>query len=566
MTKIKIMDQILANKIAAGEVVEKCASVVKELVENAIDAESSEIKIVLKEAGIKEIKVIDNGVGMDAEDAKLAFSRHATSKILEEDDLYQINSLGFRGEALASIASVSKIELITASDDVGTKVLVEGGKIKSVSKIGARQGTEIKINDLFYNTPARLKYLKNIYTELANVTNFVNKIALANPQIKFTLINNQKTLLKTDGSGDLLKVIMQVYGKEVTENMLYITGENADYEVSGYISKPNIYRTNRNHMITIVNGRVVRNQEINKIINEAYYTYKPDNQHPIVVINIQVDPVLIDVNIHPTKQDIKFSKDKELKLLLKSLISQVLEKKPVIPKVQDNYKQQAFDFTVDEEVEEKPVIKNESETIDSDISEKEKLPYLEVVASLFGTYIIGQNELGMYLIDQHAANERINYEKIKQKLKNNSYDKTNFLVPLTIEFTNDEFIILKENFNLLKEYGLLVEEFGLNSVIIKEYPTWLPDNYEEKAIKKLLEIIIAKEKEFDLEKFNEKIAINLSCKLAIKANESISISEMEQLIKDLRNCQNPTTCPHGRPTIIFYEKYELEKMFKRSGF
>ena len=548
MSKIKIMDQILANKIAAGEVVEKVASVVKELVENALDAGSDLIKIELKEAGTKEIKVIDNGEGMDEKDAKMAFSRHATSKIINEDDLYHIKTLGFRGEALASIASVSQVELITSTGEIGTKILINGGKIETVEKADARKGTVIVIKNLFYNTPARLKYLKSLYTELANVASLVNRFAFSHPNVKFLLKNDGKTILQTDGSNDLHKVIMNIYGHEVAKEMLLVNDENADYQISGFVSKPQINRSNRNHIITIVNQRVVRNVELNKTINDAYYTYKPDNLYPIVILKIKVDPILTDVNIHPTKQDIKFSKFEELKELIKKAIEEKLGVKQFILKVKnENTVQTQFDFLVSEVKEE---FSKEEKLIDDHPQERETLPDIEPVAALFGTYIIAQNEAGMYLIDQHAANERINYEKIREELALKSVNKINLLIPFTFEFTNDEFIILKENFSL----------------IIKSHPIWLPKKYEEKAIKRIFEIIIEKENFFDLKKFNEKLAINLSCKLSIKANEYISIQEMEKLIKDLRNCKNPYTCPHGRPTLIFYEKYELEKMFKRSGF
>ena len=307
-----VMDEILANKIAAGEVVEKCASVVKELVENSIDAGSSEIKIELIDAGTKQIKITDNGSGMDKEDAVLAFSRHATSKLKTEDDLYRIETLGFRGEALASIASVSKIELKTSTGGVGTSVIINGGRIESVNESDSRIGTIITVSDLFYNTPARLKHLKSLYTELANITEYVNKMALSHPEIKFVLMNNGNTILNTDGSGNLLKTISSIFGINIVKKMLEVNSEDNDYIISGFITLPEVMRSSRNGIITLVNGRVVRNADINRIINDSYHGYKPDNRYPVVVLNIEVDPSLVDVNIHPTKMDIKFSKMDEL--------------------------------------------------------------------------------------------------------------------------------------------------------------------------------------------------------------------------------------------------------------
>ncbi|MDD2181014.1 MAG: DNA mismatch repair endonuclease MutL [Bacilli bacterium] len=582
MTKIKVMDELLANKIAAGEVVERCASVVKELVENSIDAGSTEIKVELIESGTKEIKVIDNGSGMEHDDAVLAFSRHATSKLMTDNDLYNINTLGFRGEALASIASVSRINLKTSTGNIGTIVSLVGGKITEVTTGDARKGTIITVSDLFFNTPARLKYMKSLYTELASITSFVNKIALSHPNIKFILINNGNVLLNTDGTGDLLKTIKSIYGIDVVKKMVEIKGSNDDYEVFGYITLPEVGRSNRNHMITLVNGRVVKNTELNKVINDSYHTYKPDNQYPIVIIGIKVDPTLVDVNIHPTKQDIKFSKMDSLMSLIGDVIKNSLKQTILIPKIESkvrvpevnhNYVQSSLELNrvFESEPTYEPIINNDLivETEDNleTIEEiKQTLPELYPIGTIHGTYIVCQNELGMYLIDQHAAKERINYEIYKEKLGSPKTETTSLLFPITIELTNDEFIILKENNNILINIGFDIEEFGINSIIIKSHPTWLPKNYEEKAIRKIIETIIHQEKNFDIEKFNENIAINLSCKLSIKANDNISLSEMENLINDLRKCYNPYTCPHGRPTIIHHSKYELEKLFKRSGF
>ena len=332
MSRIKVMDELLSNKIAAGEVVERCSSVVKELVENSIDAGSDEIRIELKEAGTKEIKVTDNGCGMDREDARLAFFRHATSKLKNEDDLYRIMTLGFRGEALASIASVSRVYLKTSTGDVGTIVKINGGVVESIENGDARRGTIISVQDLFYNTPARLKHMKSLYTELASITDYINKLALSHPNIKFTLINNDSVILNTDGSGNLLKTINSIYGVEVSRNMFEVSGENIDYEINGYISAPFIHRSSRNHIITIVNGRVVRNQDLNRVINDSYHSYKPDNRYPIVVLNIDVDPSLVDVNIHPTKMDIKFSNFDRLLELVSEIITNKISKKNLIPK------------------------------------------------------------------------------------------------------------------------------------------------------------------------------------------------------------------------------------------
>ena len=594
MTKIKVMDEILANKIAAGEVVERCASVVKELVENSIDAGSTEIKVELIESGTKEIKVTDNGSGMVKEDALLCFSRHATSKLIDEEDLYRINTLGFRGEALASIASVSEIELKTSTGEEGTIVKLNGGKVISIETSDLRKGTIITVSNLFYNTPARLKHLKSLYAELAYITEYINKLALSHPNIRFTLSNNTNVILKTDGTNNLLKTISCVYGIEVVKKMIEVSAEDSDYIVKGFITLPEIHRSSRNHIITIVNGRIVKNADLNRVINDSYHSYKPDNRYPIVVLNIELDPSLVDVNVHPTKMDIKFSKFEELTTLISNMIKNALNKKNFIPEVFvelpkeeffvnndfENEKQETSENNLNNKKQEdiKPKYENislnlervkEEENLYNYVKkqeEKEELPELYPVGLVHGTYIICQNELGMYLIDQHAAKERINYEIYKEKLSNPLSSTTQMLFPITIELTSNEFLIIKENIEFLLNMGFKIEEFGINSIIVKEHPTWLPKGSEDEAIKKIIDLVIEKEKSFDLAKFNDKVAATISCKMSIKANENITINEMENLISDLRKCHNPFNCPHGRPTIIFYSNYDLEKLFKRSGF
>ena len=577
MGTIKVMSELLANKIAAGEVVERCSSVVKELVENSIDAKSTEIKIDLIDSGITEIKVTDNGIGMDEEDAKTAFLRHATSKLIDENDLYRINTLGFRGEALPSIASVSKVELITSKGNVGTTIKIEGGKIIEIKKSEARKGTSIAVRNLFYNTPARLKHLSSMQAELANVSDYVDKIALSHPNIRFVLTNNNMQILNTDGKGDLLKTINSVFGINVARNMLEINTEDRDYKISGYISKPEINRTTKNHMITIVNGRVVRNSSINKAINDAYHTYKPDNRYPIVVINIEVDPSQIDVNIHPTKMDIKFSKLEELQNLIVKEIKKHLDTKTLIPKIEtaivvnnfmDEYQEEQ---QVKKEIEKPVFIKEQLTVYEDEIKyetkkEENRYPDMTLVGIAHGTYIIMQNENGIYIIDQHAAKERINYEKFKEELGHPSANKVPLLFPITLEYTSSEYMKLKEKIDVLNNIGIEIEEFGINSFIVKSHPIWFPKGQEDKYVNKVLETVLNYNEPFDLVKFNEKVAINLSCKMAIKANEYISNEEAINLIKTLQKCTQPFNCPHGRPTTLIYTVQELEHLFKRSGF
>lgn len=583
MNKIKVMDINLSNKIAAGEVVETLMNVVKELVENSIDAESTSIKINLEDAGTKEISVSDDGVGMSREDATNCLKRHATSKLYKDDDLFHIDTLGFRGEALPSIASVSKMTIETSDQEEGTTVIINGGVIESVTPSSLRSGTKITVKDIFYNTPARLKYLKNLHTELANITSYVNKMALSYPNIKFTLINNEKTLLNTDGSGNLLKVINSIYGLDVTKKMIKITGENSDYDINGYISYPEVNRSSRNFITMFVNGRYIRNNNIIKTILEGYHTYLPIGRYPVVVINIETDPTIVDVNVHPTKMDIKFSKQEELQELLQKTITNALLKLVLVPEIkssekvvsniekittinkdldfksQEEIKPEYEEITFDFNVQEKQSLYNN----DFQETQKEKVQKIMPVGIIHNTYIVGENDEGMHIIDQHAAQERINYEKYKKELGKETKELTEVLIPIKLEFTNEEFLELKDKKSIIENIGITYEEFGQNTIVIRKHPKWLNPRYITESLRKIIEIII-KENDFSKEKFNEKIAINLSCKMAIKANDYISLEEAEKLLETLLKCQNPYTCPHGRPTIINYTFYELEKLFKRA--
>lgn len=597
MSKIKVMDEVLANKIAAGEVVEKTMNVVKELVENSIDAKSSEITIKLIDSGVKEIEVSDNGVGMDKDDAMMAFSRHATSKLKNLDDLFYIESLGFRGEALPSIASVSNVRLKTSDGTKGTLVTLEGGENMQVSSCDLQEGTTITVSDLFYNTPVRLKYLKNLYIELANIVEYVDKMALSYPDIKFCLINNDKVLLRTDGSGELLKVIYQIYGADITKKMINISGENDDYYVSGYISYPEVTKSNRNGITTLVNGRVIRNNELNKIITDAYHTYIPKDKFPIIVLNIDVDPILIDINIHPTKMDIKFSKMDTLKELVVDLISKKLKQLTLIPtaavrdassvsevrdqireekeNIDNDYKDVFKDKTSYEEIkldfEIAEAEENYKKSMEEDTSDEEegtlakeeyRIKKMEPKGIVYSTYIIAENEDGMYIIDQHAAAERINYEKVLKSLKEKLVI-VDLLIPIKIELSTNEFLIIRENFSLLEEYGFKMEEFGINTIIVRSHPSWISDEVAEECIRKVVDIIITKEA-FDFDLFVWRMAATMACRMSIKANDYISYDDQLFLLDTLRKCENPFTCPHGRPTIITYTKYDLEKLFKRS--
>ncbi len=586
MSKIHIMSDILANKIAAGEVVERIASVVKELVENSIDAGSKNIIVNLIDSGTKSIKVIDDGAGMDKEDALLSFQRHATSKIKKEDDLFFINTLGFRGEALASIASVSKVDMKTSQGSVGTHIYIEGGRVLTNEESDARKGTTIEVSDLFYNTPARLKYLKSLQTELANVTAFIEKLSLSHEDISFTLTNNDNKIVYTSGSGDLLKVIHEIYGYSVSSNMIRVDASNDDYDVSGYICKPTILKSTKSHMNVIVNGRVVSNNQVNKAINEGYFKFKPDIKYPVVVLKIDTDPTLIDVNIHPSKNDIKFSKiDYLAELITKTindaltntlLVKEVEERIPTIvnrielkeQEKQEELKDNSTQLSLIEEVVDKKDYKEVEVKVNTSSEKKEtkneeiRSLVLRPLTIIHKTYIIAESDDGYYIIDQHAAHERINYERVKKEFEERKINRTSMLIPLTLELSSSDFIKIKERLDVFDKFGFTIEEFGLNTIVVKEHPTWLRAGYEDETINKIIELII-NEKDFDDIKFNDRLISTIACKSSVRANEEISLEQADQILKDLVLCDNPYNCAHGRPTIIHYSNYELERMFKR---
>jgi len=532
---------------------------------------------------------------MNKEDAMLAFSRHATSKLKDLDDLFNISSLGFRGEALPSIASVSHIYLQTSKDGIGTSIFLNGGVIERIENSDLSVGTTIEVKDLFYNTPVRLKYLKNLYTELALIIEYVNKMALSYPSIRFVLTNNEKELLNTSGDGNLLKVIYAVYGIDITKKMIEINGENDDYVISGYIGYPEIAKTSRNVITTLVNGRVIKNPELNRCLVDCYHTYIPKDKFPMIILNIDVDPILIDINIHPQKMDIKFSKLDSLKELITKVINSKLKEILLVPhanirdlntiyEVEDSLPVNTINYELDEEEEPvKETSPNREElsfdfdndnkitgTKTEEVVEEEKEERCEYrikemipVGVVHKTYIIAENASGMYIIDQHAAAERINYEKVLNALLKEDYKVIGLLVPIRLEYPKDEFIRIKEHMDILKSIGITLEEFGDNTFIVRSHPTWFFEGYEREAIEKIIAITLEKG-EFDKEKFIYRTAATMACKMSIKANDYLDLDTAKILLDNLRRCDNPFTCPHGRPTIITYSNYDLERLFKRA--
>jgi len=604
--KIFQLPDHLANKIAAGEVVERPASVVKELVENSIDAGSTWIKVEVAEAGLEHIKITDNGEGMSAEDCERAFLRHATSKIKYETDLFRIQTLGFRGEALASIASVSQLTIKTSQgNEAGLLLSLEGGEITNRQKSDARQGTEILVENLFYNTPARLKYMKTIHTELGHITDLLNRLALANPQIRFEATHNGKELFKTAGTGEVLQVISQVYGMNVARKMLPVNHKTLDFEIEGYISKPEITRATRSFISTIINGRYIRSIALTKAISRAYHTLLPIHRLPIVVLSIKMDPILVDVNVHPTKLEVRFSKERELFNAIEEMIKEKFRETTLIPEIQEkgvqrektvqhsldfhdlpNQKQPMEQISNQQVVHEKTVpapdlvvpnidhksgkatepieipvsnIKNEQEpTVDT----TERIPPLYPIGQLQGTYILAQNENGLYMIDQHAAQERIKYEVFKEKLGKPVKHVQELLLPITFEFSQQEAIFIEQFKDELEKVGLFLDSFGQQTYVVRSYPTWFPKDFEEEVIREMVEQIM-EDGQVNLETIREEAAILMACKRSIKANHYLNEEDMSHLLDELRRTTDPFTCPHGRPIIVHFSTYELEKMFKR---
>lgn len=593
--KIKQLDEILANKIAAGEVIERPANVVKELVENSIDASSSKIDILIEEGGMNLIEIVDDGLGMDQEDAKLCFSRHATSKITNDQDLFCIQTLGFRGEAIPSIASISHFELKTSDGQSGSTVAYEFGKFIEQKQSDLKRGTKITVTKLFQNVPARLKYVKSVNAEFAHIQNYVERLSLSHPDIAFTLMHNGKVTYKTNGNGQLLEVIHQIYGLSVVKNMLNLKVENDEFEVEGYIGKIEVNRASKNHIVTLVNHRIVKNQIAIDAINQAYRKYLADNRYPIAIINIEIDPYLVDVNVHPSKLEVKFSKESELKQLIFDGVSKTLEgvnltyqakeEKPVfkpqldqldleidfrqeVPPLQVQPIERTMPSSIYEEKEEyqaSPINQEISEQkIVEEIKEtplKEMKKKIFVKAQIHGTYIVGEDGEGMYLIDQHAAQERINYEYFLEKYSHPDMTMRDLLVPITVEYPLSECMIIEERKELLKEVGIYLDPFG-NGFIIKQLPMWMNQINEHLFIEDMIQQVL-KDNKIDLLSLQEHAIATLSCKASLKGNSHLSIESMQTIVDNLMRCDNPYVCPHGRPTIIHYSAYDLEKLFKR---
>lgn len=659
LAKIHELSSVLADQIAAGEVVERPASVVKELVENAVDANASQIDVLVLESGVQSIRVIDDGDGIADEDVLTAFKRHATSKITSREDLFRVHSLGFRGEALPSIASVADVVMNTSTGQTGTSIHYRGGKLLQQAPAPLRQGTDITVTDLFFNTPARLKYLKSPQTELANIVDVVNRLALSYPTVALRLVHNQKELLRTAGRGDLQQVIAGIYGVQNARKMVAVEGHDDDFMVSGFVALPELTRASRQYISILINGRAIKNQQLTKAVIQGYGSKLMVGRYPIAVIDLKMDPLLVDVNVHPTKQEVRLSKENVLAKLISQTITERLADVNLIPSALTNLgshrrerlstDQLAIDLnaassqyhvakpttrnvasladsmaaatrlpsaaasaaetakvvtsaasstsaasespvpimisdrhelqtmpvqTFDQKYQdERPALPfgaptsaattaTSSASATSAAAEAPRFPTLRYLGQMHGTYLLAEADDGMYILDQHAAQERINYEYYRQAIGVVSPDQQNLLVPIILDYPTSDVLKIKEKLPLLAELGLHLETFGGNSFIVHAHPTWFKAGQEEDTIKEMIDWVLQDDK-LTVAQFREKTAIMMSCKRAIKANHHLDDQQAKALLSKLPTCENPFNCPHGRPVTVHFTNSDMERMFKR---
>ena len=594
------MSPELANMIAAGEVIERPSSVIKELVENSIDAKATRIEVDIYDVGRKLIRVKDDGFGMSREDAKLAFKRHASSKVKSVYDLMRITSLGFRGEALPSIASVSNVILLTSDGEEGTKIALSPSKEMEVSDAALRKGTTFEIRDLFFNTPARMKYLKSDKTENASSIEVMEHLSMCYSDVSFVLRIDGKTIFETTGRGDLKEVIALIYGKEVAKKLLEVSFEGEGYSFSGYIGEPSISYSTRYDILNFLNRRSVYVPKVQKAFIDAYKDYLPPSRYPFVAVNFSVDYSLVDVNVHPTKREVRLSIEEEvasnvykevkrsLLLTRQSFVSSSISgatltlEQPTLKEddfaniFEENEKkqpQEAFKDAVtlfDEfDKEENENYIKDSLIIEDDVSprfeSKTNFPSLTLIGQVFDTYLLAQGEDGLYFIDQHAAAERINFEKCEDDF-NSSSSRVVPLIPLVIELpysslTNYD----KEHILALESLNIYTSSFGGNAIKVDEIPSYLSEEDDESVLRDII-LSTLKGNKVDIASLKRLSIASRACKMSLKANRLLTREEQLRLLKNLAKCRNPLNCPHGRPTIVKVSKYDLEKMFKRTGF
>ncbi|MCR5066615.1 MAG: DNA mismatch repair endonuclease MutL [Erysipelotrichaceae bacterium] len=559
MSKIGILDEHLTNMIAAGEVVERPMGVVKELVENSIDAAAGKIEIRIVNGGLDSIEVNDDGCGMDKVDATKAFERHATSKIRETRDLWSIQTMGFRGEALPSIASVSKVRMITSDGTDSTLVRIEYGQIREARPVAANQGTSILVEGLFYRTPARLKHLKSANVEANMIIDLVQKLALAHPEIAFELYSDDKLKIQTNGSESLQEAIMAVYGLEVARKSIPISFSDYDFQVDGYLVSPVITRSNRQYINVSMNGRIIRSLPLQKAVIEGYRQFMMPDRFPIVVLHITADFQLVDVNVHPSKWEIRISKEKALYSLLSENIEKTLKEatRPGDLLLEHTQKERSGE-------EQSPEISAADlrfEEQQMTYTTEETLQRFNYLAQYHGKYIVAYDEENIYVIDQHAAMERCMYEEIQQQIAEKKVDCQPLLIPLVIEITPAQMNQLDRINEMLECISLKLEPFSISSVVVRELPVFIEDN-EEQFIRELIEQIVNDKEMGVLDIRKEKIA-SMACHASVKFNTFLTVEESRRLLERLSRCAQPFNCPHGRPTMLAISDRQLDREFKR---
>lgn len=596
MGKIHQLDSHTANMIAAGEVVERPMGVVKELVENAIDAGSTSITISIEEGGISKITIQDNGCGMSCEDAEMAFQRHATSKIQGENDLFSIHTLGFRGEALPSIAAVSKVTLVTSDGVDNTKIVIAYGQKQSASPYPCNQGTEITVEGLFYHTPARLKHMRSASYESSLIQDVISRFALSHPEIAFHFINDGRDAFRTSGQGSLLEVVFNVYGRAASENCIAVDFSDFDYHVTGYLVKPDITRASNKMMHVFLNGRMVRTYRIYKAIQDGYEGLIPNGRYPMCVLSIEMDPHLLDVNVHPSKWEVRISKEIQLELLIKDEIHKALNVQDIIPTVQvheaavEYYQPLSFDEDLKEQPiieespkEEKKEIKQQddiqlsiqkeaeedakilralqSEVVEEKVEEKQPFPLMQVIGQYHNQYILCEMEHALAIVDQYAANKKILYHEIYQKMKQES-TMMDLLLPITIH-TSDDIVQRCDEINeSLASFHISFEPFGKDTLIIRSLPSWCQKIEEEQFVQDLIESFHNEETNHFTKTKQEKVA-QIATSHLIKKTKHFTLEEMNQLIESLSKCDDPFVGVDYKPVLIVLDERDLMKEFKR---
>lgn len=587
MGKIHALDTQLTNMIAAGEVVERPSGIVKELVENSIDAGSTSIEIRCVNGGIDSIEIIDDGCGMSFEDAAMAFERHATSKISTTDDLWSIHTLGFRGEALPSIASVSKLEMETCDGEDATRIVIEYGERKEYKASPCNEGTSIRITGLFYKTPARLKHLKSGSYENSLIQDIVQKFALSHPEISFSYISDGREAFKTSGTDDLLEVIFKIYGKDAAKSAMEISGKDYDFEVNGYLIHPSINRANRYAISVFMNNRMVRPYRIVKCVAESTSDYMPPDRYPIAVLNIKMDSRLVDVNVHPSKWEVRLSKEQQVELLIQECVKKALESqmKTQVVTVKQPVVQAVFEPVINKveepkveyspKVEEpKPVVEQIELLVEEPVSyekikeirEEEKVhpvfPELRVLGQLHKKFIVCEGVKGLYIIDQHAAQERVHFEEINERLENDKSDSIDCLIPLLVTVGDDMVAQVDEINKATESLQLHFEPFGNDSLMVRRIPVWMKDLEEQVFLQDLIDYYRQEKKLKHIELERHKIA-TMACHRSIRFNRTLTLGEMEMVVKELSACKQPFHCPHGRPTFLLLEDATFEREFLR---